>query len=101
MLELAEVPDQSEIQPKLAGATNHLRCSVEDLDSWGETASNLALNDKSGKPPVLVVGTGIDPVATAPIRGPRPKALLDPEWQECLQVSATEISCVRPGRNFQ
>jgi hypothetical protein len=37
-----------------------------------------------GKPPVLIVSAGIDPVTAATVSGPRADAFLEPEREESL-----------------
>ena len=67
----------------------------------GDTGQNFALQDQSRKPPILVVGARIDPVAATAEYGPWADAFLEPEGQEGLQVSTPKIPFVRPGWDFE
>jgi len=81
VLNVAEIPYRSKIQPNFARSADHLRGSVKNFKAGSESGRNLALYNDPGKP---TVSAGIDPVTAATVSGPRADAFLEPEWEESL-----------------
>ena len=94
-----EVVGASDVEARLILDVDIVCRLVEDFAAQSEAVGNLALEQPTEEPIVLVaqVCVLIDRIPSATIRGPVAEAFLQPNWQEDADMACTEISWAASG----